>query len=165
MNIHWLCYGTVHVYVVIYMCDSMWSFRVEENQEGNVRIPLTNLTPIWPRNIVVPVPNQDMEFNITCQGLYCIQWVQLRSEVVVRFVHIGGIDDHHCLNCLFIIVFFLVIVLSVLLRFTDSDYSFGIFKLFFKIVSDDHIKSQHGYCIYHYITEKHVTSTNIIYLW
>jgi hypothetical protein len=101
MNIHWPCYGTVHVYVVIYMCDSMWSFRVEENQEGNVRIPLTNLTPIWPRNIVVPVPNQDMEFNITCQGLYCIQWVQLRSEVVVRFVHIGGIDDHHCLNCLF----------------------------------------------------------------
>ena len=205
----------------------MWSFRVEENQEGNVRIPLTNLTPIYPRNIVVPVPNQDMEFNVTYQGLYCIHLVQLRSEVVVRFVHIGGIDDHHCLNCLFIIVFFLVIVLSVLLRFTSSDYHFGIFlvivlsvllrftssdypfgiflvivlsvllrftssdylfgiflvivlsvllrftssdypfgifKLFFKIVSDDHIKSQHGYCIYHYITEKHVTNTNIIYL-
>jgi len=29
------------------------------------------------------------------------------------------------------ILFLLVILLSVLLRYTDSDYSFGIFKLFF----------------------------------
>jgi hypothetical protein len=31
MSIHWLCYCTVHVYVVILFCDSMWSFWVEAN--------------------------------------------------------------------------------------------------------------------------------------
>jgi hypothetical protein len=33
----------------------------------------------------------------------CAQCVRLRWELIVRFVNIGGIDDHHCLNCLFII--------------------------------------------------------------
>ena len=41
-----------------------------------------------------------------------------------------------CMFCisLFILLyfFFFAIVLSVLLRYTDSDYSFGIFKLFLK---------------------------------
>ena len=32
--------------------------------------------------------------------------------------------------CLSFVIFLLAIVLSVLLRFTDSHYSFGIFKLF-----------------------------------
>ena len=30
-------------------------------------------------------------------------WVQLRWEVIIHFVDNGGIDDHHCLNFLFII--------------------------------------------------------------
>jgi hypothetical protein len=34
------------------------------------------------------------------------------------------------LCCLFFCLFLLVIVLSVLLRYKDSDYPFGIFKLF-----------------------------------
>jgi hypothetical protein len=29
MSIHWPCYCTVHVYVVIQYCDNMWSFWVE----------------------------------------------------------------------------------------------------------------------------------------
>jgi hypothetical protein len=29
----------------------------------------------------------------------------LRLEVIVRFVDIGGMDDHHCLKFLFIILF------------------------------------------------------------
>jgi len=33
------------------------------------------------------------------------------------------------------VIFLLAIVLSVLLRYTDSDYSFGIFKLFLQRVS------------------------------
>jgi hypothetical protein len=33
----------------------------------------------------------------------CVQWAQFRREVVVPFVDIGGIGDHHCLNFLFII--------------------------------------------------------------
>ena len=40
---------------------------------------------------------------IICHGLFCVQWVQLRWEVIVNFVDIGGINDHHCLNFLFII--------------------------------------------------------------
>jgi hypothetical protein len=43
-----------------------------------------------------------------------------------------------CMFCrsLFVLVyfFFLAIVLSVLLRYTDSDYPFGIFKLFLIII-------------------------------
>ena len=34
-------------------------------------------------------------------------------------------------RCLFFVLFHLAIVLSILLRFTDSDYPFSIFKLFF----------------------------------
>ena len=40
--------------------------------------------------------------NVICRGLFCVQWVQLRWEVIVGFLDIGGIDDHHCLNFLFI---------------------------------------------------------------
>jgi hypothetical protein len=40
--------------------------------------------------------------NVICHGLLCVQWVQLRWEVIVCLVDIGGIDDHHCLNFLFI---------------------------------------------------------------
>jgi len=29
-SIHWPCYCTVHVYVVIKFCDRMWYFWVEE---------------------------------------------------------------------------------------------------------------------------------------
>ena len=36
--------------------------------------------------------------NIICCDPFCIQ---LRWEAIVRLVHIGGIDDHHCLNFLF----------------------------------------------------------------
>jgi hypothetical protein len=28
-NIYWLCYYTVHVFVIIHFCDCMWSFSVE----------------------------------------------------------------------------------------------------------------------------------------
>jgi len=30
-NIYWLCYYTVHVFVIIHFCDSMWLFWVEAN--------------------------------------------------------------------------------------------------------------------------------------
>jgi len=42
--------------------------------------------------------------NVICHGIYCVQWVQLRWEVIVRFVDNSGIDDHHCLNFLFIMM-------------------------------------------------------------
>jgi len=33
---------------------------------------------------------------------FCVEWVQLKWEVIVRFVDIVGIDDHYCLIYLFI---------------------------------------------------------------
>jgi hypothetical protein len=62
MSIHWPCKCTVHVYIVILFCDSMWSFWVEANlcsflvvclycrwrssyQERWVEITLTSLIP------------------------------------------------------------------------------------------------------------------------
>jgi hypothetical protein len=57
----------------------------------------------------------------------------VRTEEIVHFVDIGEIVDHHCLNCVCpFALFLLAIMLSVLLQYTDSDYPFGIFKLFFQ---------------------------------
>ena len=39
-------------------------------------------------------------------------------------------------RCLSFVLFLLAIVLSVLLRYTDSDFPFGIFKLFFTNITD-----------------------------
>jgi len=47
------------------------------------------------------IPKNRPGFPMAYSGLSCVQWVQLRREVIVRFVVIGGIDDHHCLNFLF----------------------------------------------------------------
>ena len=35
--------------------------------------------------------------NVICRGVFCVLWVLLRSEMIVRSVDINGIDDHHCL--------------------------------------------------------------------
>ena len=51
----------------------------------------------------VPVPSQDWISNVICRGLFCVQWVQLRWEVIVHFVDIGRIVNHHCFNFIFII--------------------------------------------------------------
>ena len=42
-------------------------------------------------------------------------------------------------RCLSFVYFLLAIVLSVLLRYTDSDYPFGIFKLFLMTVKSQDI--------------------------
>ena len=42
--------------------------------------------------------------NIICRGVSCVQWVQLKLQVIVLYVVIGGIDYHHSLICLFIIL-------------------------------------------------------------
>jgi len=41
-----------------------------------------------------------------------------------------NLNVYYLLDALFFVLFLLAIVLSVLLRFTDSDYPFGIFELF-----------------------------------
>jgi hypothetical protein len=51
-------------------------------------------------NICVPVPSQDLYFQHQMSWSFCVRWIQLRWEAIVRFFYIGGIDDHHCLNFL-----------------------------------------------------------------
>jgi len=36
--------------------------------------------------------------------LFCFQWFEVRDQVVVLFVDIGGIVDNDCLNFLFLIL-------------------------------------------------------------
>jgi hypothetical protein len=38
--------------------------------------------------------------NVICRGLFVFS--ELRWKVIIRFVYIGEISDHHCLNFLFI---------------------------------------------------------------
>jgi len=71
--------------------------------------------------------NQNRRF--VRRGLYC----PLKHEILVKQKH-TSIFSFICMFCrsLFVLLsfFLLAIVLSVLLRYTDSDYLFGIFKLF-----------------------------------
>ena len=38
-------------------------------------------------------------------GDFFVHWIQLRWKVIFCFIYIGGIDDHHCWNFLFIALF------------------------------------------------------------
>jgi len=57
-----------------------------------------------PRHIFIPVPRQDMDFqlHISCRGSTSFVFTELRGEVIVRFVNISGIVNHH-----FLIIFFI----------------------------------------------------------
>jgi len=57
-------------------------------------IPLIDFTP---PHLCACCSSQDLDFQRHMLWSFCVQWVQLRSEVIVRFVDIGGIDDNHCL--------------------------------------------------------------------
>jgi hypothetical protein len=51
----------------------------------------------------VPVPSQDMGFDVICPGCWVFfVFSDLWWKVIVRVVDIGGIVDYHCLNLLFI---------------------------------------------------------------
>ena len=101
-------------------CDGMWSLWVEANlcrffliiclyiygmyscwrssyQEGRIGIPLTGLTLSHFCSCPKPGPGFPMSYVV----LFCVQWVQLWWEVIVRFVDIGRIVAQHCLNFLF----------------------------------------------------------------
>ena len=55
--------------------------------------------------ICVSVPMMELDFQRHMLSV-CVQWVQLRWEVIVRFVDIGGIDEHDCWNFPFITLHF-----------------------------------------------------------
>ena len=54
-----------------------------------------------PATFCVPVPSQDLNFERHMSWSFFVlsEW---RGEMIVGFVDIGGIVDHHCLNFLFI---------------------------------------------------------------
>ena len=117
--IHWPCYCTVHVYVVINFCDSIWSFWVEASlcrfffiiylfvlllefqlsrEEGwDPIIRFKPATFLFLTQARTCIPNAIW----LCSVIFCIQ---LRREVNAHFVDIGGIDNLYCLNFLFIIM-------------------------------------------------------------
>ena len=118
-TIPWPFYYTVHVYGVIFFSfyESMHSFWVKANlcrvfccsfvhiyfrlksnyQEGMVKILITGLTP--PHFCTY---SKTGPWFPTSYVLAFFVFSALRWEVIVRFIDIGGIDDHHCLNFLFV---------------------------------------------------------------
>jgi len=70
--------------------------RCRSSYQEGVGVLITVLTP--PHSCACPKQGPCFP-NITC-----FQWIQLRWEMIIRFADIGGIDDHHCLNFLFVTV-------------------------------------------------------------
>ena len=58
-----------------------------------------------PTTFFVPVPSQDLDFKCHMSWSFFLCSLSSGWKVIVPFVDIGGIDDHHCLNFLFIILF------------------------------------------------------------
>ena len=117
-NIHWPCYCTVDVFVVIHFVtvSRMWSLLMEaiwacfyclfiyvlplviqlSREKG--WDPLVGLIP--PHGGPYPRPIPGFPTYIVVLFFVFSEW---RWEVTVRFVDIGGTVDYHCLNFLFII--------------------------------------------------------------
>ena len=114
--IHWPCYCTVHVYVVIHFCDSFWSYWEEANM---CRLCLYNVYALaldiqlsrgegWDSiNMFNPATCLCLSQTTTWISQrhislsFCVQSIQTRWEMIVHFVDIGVIDDHHCSNLFF----------------------------------------------------------------
>jgi hypothetical protein len=81
--------------------DENWVWCKLIYQERRDGIPLTGLTPPH----ICACPKTGPGFS-TPYVMVFFFWVfsELTWEVIVRFVDIGGIVDHYCLNFLFIIL-------------------------------------------------------------
>ena len=88
---------TISIHLFIYILPLEIQF-----QDRRVGIPLTSINPLHFCACTKPGPRFPKSYVVA----FCVQWVQLRWEVIVHFVDIGGIDDHHCLNFLFLTYFF-----------------------------------------------------------
>ena len=93
-----------------------------------LNLPLENLSSYQEEWVGIPLTALTLPHfgaclsDVICRGIFCVQWVQLRWEVVVRFVDIGEIVDHHCLYFLFIIyVFALNLLQFISFYFQVSD--------------------------------------------
>jgi len=87
-----------------------WEISFKRDSKGGVMASMLSLSVIlfgfWPWS---------GEIKDNKIGICCFSWLgrnqdnasELRWEVLVRFVDIGGIDDHHSLNLPFIIIIIL----------------------------------------------------------
>ena len=98
MIIHCPWYCSVHVFVVIHLCDNMWSFWVEANRVGiflyrffiytlSLDIQLSRGKDWYPINrcnthhICMAVPSNDMDFQHHISLFhFCVQWVKVRGD-------------------------------------------------------------------------------------
>lgn len=88
-SIHWHCYGTAHVYIVIHFCDRIRSVRVEENK-WRVFIVCLYLYCHWITNIK--------------RGRVGIQWIGLIPPQCVR-VLIQNLDVQRHMSPSFIVFY------------------------------------------------------------
>jgi hypothetical protein len=90
-------YCTVHVYVVIHICDGKWSFWVETNRcrlfSSFVYICIAIGDPVikmrWlrfnPATLLCLSPDLDFQRHMSCSSLCSVSSVKIRWEVNVRF--------------------------------------------------------------------------------
>jgi hypothetical protein len=102
---------TVRVYAIIHFCDSMWSLWVEAILVVYIYFAFGD--PIIKMGVGVGSWGWDpiKRFNPVTYVVVFYVFNDLRWEVTVRFVDIGGIVDHHYWN-------FLCILLDILLPFS-----------------------------------------------
>jgi hypothetical protein len=117
-RLHWPCYCTVQIFVVIHFCASMWYFRVKANlcrfflMFIYIYICIAIGDPVikreWlrshfnPATFLVSVPSQDLDFQ---HHMSCLFLVLVREGERCLFVLLILVE-YHCLNFLFIIFFF-----------------------------------------------------------
>ena len=87
-------------------CHSfLWWYVVFSSERESVQVFLSFVyacIAVGDPVIFCTCPKPGSGFPMSYVMVFCVQRVQLRWEMIVRFVDIGGIDDYHCLNFLFI---------------------------------------------------------------
>jgi hypothetical protein len=102
MSIHRPFYCSVHVDIVVHICNSVWYFWWRRicvyyfcficlDLGIKFIIPLTGL--IQPHFVCRIYARTWISISI-CPGIFGVQWF----DIVARFVGISGIVDYHCLN-------------------------------------------------------------------
>ena len=103
-----------------------WQARMN-NPETRATFDTQNTKPKWQARMNNPETRAAFETQNTKRRQIKENTIQHRKLPRSLVVYVYFVD-----RCLSFCTFFLAIVLSVLLRYTNSDYSFGISKLFLK---------------------------------
>jgi len=138
--IHWPSYCTVHVYIIILFLIVCGCLEWNESVHFFVRLFILSLDIQLSRGEAWDPINRFNTAAFLCLS-QAMTWIfnvilrdpfvfsELKWGVIVRFVDIGGIVDHHCLNFLFIYhMYLLFIFLS--LCFISFSVPFSAFVFF-----------------------------------